>query len=173
MTTPVNAANEDDADSPYQLETTRKTTTAANAANEDDTDSSHLLETRDGWHLSMPPMRTTLTAPTTRRMTTAANAANEDNADSPHLLETRDGRHFVPCRPLFRSQYFIYLFYFVYLTVVSIFYCRQYILYLIYLNIKTRRTRPVGVGFQRVTLGSPVAVPTLPIPAYPRGFVNP
>ncbi len=31
----------------------------------------------------------------------------------------------------------------------------------------------MGVGFRRVTLGSPVAVPALPIPAYPRGFVNP
>ena len=42
-----------------------------------------------------------------------------------------------------------------------------------YLNIKTRRTHPVGVGFWWVPLGSPVPVPALPIPTYPHGFVNP
>ena len=46
-------------------------------------------------------------------------------------------------------------------------------MYSIYWNIKTRRTHPVGVGFRRVPIGSPVPVPALPAPTHPCGFVNP
>jgi len=93
----------------------------------------------------------------TRTMMAAAAAANEDdhhqlqqqlplNHSCQHWQQaapTSSKRGAVPC-------FEHILFYFVYcIVVVSM-------LYLIHLNIKTHRTHPVGVGFRRVPIGSPV-----------------